>query len=119
MTKSDLETRPVYVSIEDHIKTHFLICFIALVLARVLEYKLEGKYSITNIINSLKQCSCTNVNRNYYIFNYYDEILQDIEKVLGIDFSTEIRTLQQIKKNISETKKQSCFTTKKRKKRNP
>lgn len=105
VTKSDLETRPVYVSTEEHIKAHFLTCFIALVLSRILEYQLEGKYSITKIINSLKQCSCTNVDKNYYLFDYYDQILEDIGHVTNVDFSTKIRTLQQIKKNISETKK--------------
>ena len=105
VTKSDLETRPVHVSTQDHIKAHFLTCFIALVLARILEYKLNGKHSISKIINSLKKCSCTNVDQNYYLFDYYDKVLQDISLVTNIDFSTKIRTLQQIKKNISETKK--------------
>ncbi len=105
VTKSDLESRPVFVSTDEHIKAHFLTCFIALVIARILEYKLNGKYSITKIINSLKKCSCTNVDQNYYLFDYYDEILQDIGVAINIDFSTKIRTLQQIKKNISETKK--------------
>ncbi len=105
VTKSDLESRPVFVSTDEHIKAHFLTCFIALVIARILEYKLSGKYSITKIINSLKKCSCTNVDQNYYLFDYYDEVLHDIETALTVDFSTKIRTLQQIKKNISETKK--------------
>jgi transposase len=105
VTKSDLETRPVYVSSEDHIKAHFLTCFIALVLIRVLEFSLSGKYSITQMINSLQKCTCTNVDQNYYLFDYYDEVLKDIGAVTSVDFSTKIRTLQQIKKNISETKK--------------
>jgi|LGOV01.1.fsa_nt_gb transposase len=105
VTKSDLESRPVFVSTDEHIKAHFLTCFIALVIARILEYKLNGKYSITKIINSLKKCSCTNVDQNYYLFDYYDEVLQDIGVAINVDFSTKIRTLQQIKKNISETKK--------------
>jgi len=104
VTKSDLETRPVYVSTEDHIKAHFLTCFIALVLARILEHITEGKHSITKMIESLKKCTCTNVDQNYYLFDYYDEVLEDIGQAADIDFSTKIRTLQQIKKNISETK---------------
>jgi transposase len=104
VTKSDLETRPVYVSTEDHIKAHFLTCFIALVLARILEHITEGKHSITKMIESLKKCTCTNVDQNYYLFDYYDEVLEDIGQATDIDFSTKIRTLQQIKKNISETK---------------
>jgi len=104
VTKSDLESRPIFVSTEEHIKAHFLTCFIALVLARILEYKLKGKYSITKMIDSLKKCSCTNVDQNYYLFDYYDEVLQDIGSATNVDFSTKIRTLQQIKKNVSETK---------------
>ena len=104
VTKSDLETRPIYVSTEDHIKAHFLTCFIALILARILEHLTKGKYSITKMIESLSKCTCTNVDQNYYLFDYYDEILADIGQATDIDFSTKIRTLQQIKKNISETK---------------
>ncbi|WP_422487381.1 IS1634 family transposase [Gudongella sp. DL1XJH-153] len=104
VTKSDLETRPVYVSREDHIKAHFLTCFIALVLVRILEHITHGKHSITKMVESLRSCTCTNVDQNYYIFDYYDEVLADIGKATNIDFSTKIRTLQQIKKNISETK---------------
>src|SRR6056297_1014084 len=105
VTKSDLESRPVFVSTEEHIKAHFLTCFIALVLARILEYKLKGKHSITKMIDSLKKCSCTNVDQNYYLFDYYDEVLQDIGLATNVDFSTKIRTLKQVKKNISETKR--------------
>lgn len=104
VTKSDLETRPVYVSTEDHIKAHFLTCFIALVLARILEHITDGKHSITKMIESLKKCTCTNADQNYYLFDYYDEVLADIGLATDVDFSTKIRTLQQIKKNISETK---------------
>lgn len=88
-----------------NLQAHFLTCFIALVLARVLEFKLGGKYSITKIINSLTKCNCTNIRKNYYLFDYYNVVLQDISTTTNVDFSPEIRTIQQIKKNISETKK--------------
>jgi len=104
VTKSDLETRPVYLATEDHIKAHFLTCFISLVLARMLEYITGSKHSITKMIESLNKCTCTNIDQNYYLFDYYDDILADIGKATDIDFSTKIRTLQQIKINISETR---------------
>ena len=99
-----METRPVYVSTEEHIKSHFLTCFIALVLARILEHITQGKHSITKMIESLIKCTCTNVDQNYYLFDYYDQVLADIGQATDVDFSTKIRTLQQIKKNISQTK---------------
>ena len=38
--KSDLEGRPIYVWTEEHIKAHFLICFIALTIIRIIQFKI-------------------------------------------------------------------------------
>lgn len=105
VTKSDLETRPVYVSREEHIKAHFLICFIALVIARILEFKLKNKHSISKVIESLKKCTCSNLQQNYYFFDYYDAILKDLGETFSLDFSPKIRTLKEIKKILASAKK--------------
>ena len=105
VTKSELDARPVYVSRKEHIEAHFLTCYIALVLSRVLQHKLDKKYSIGKILESLNQCNCYNIQENYYVFNYYDEVLRDIGEVLEIDFSLKNRSLQDIKKILGTTKK--------------
>jgi len=105
ITKSDLETRPVYVSSKDHIEAHFLTCFVSLVLARLLEKRLDRKYSVTAILESLNKCSCSLLEQNLYLFDYYDEILRAIGKELDIDFSKKYRTVQEIKKIIGNSKK--------------
>ena len=43
--KSDFDARPVYLRDDDRIKAHFLICFMALLFFRILENKLEYKYT--------------------------------------------------------------------------
>ena len=53
ITKSELEARPVYVWTREHIEAHFLTCFVALTISRILEMKLEHKYSTERIIDSL------------------------------------------------------------------
>ena len=105
VTKSELDARPVYVSRKEHIEAHFLTCYIALVLSRVLQHKLDKKYSVGKILESLQKCTCYNLQENYYIFNYYDEILKDIGSVTNIDFSLKNRSLQEIKKILGTTKK--------------
>ena len=37
VTKPELGTRPVYVWTPDHIETHFLVCYISLVILRLLQ----------------------------------------------------------------------------------
>ncbi len=52
-SKSDMEARAVYLSKQDRIEAHFLTCFIALVIARLLAYRLDNKYSIIKLAESL------------------------------------------------------------------
>ena len=48
--KSDLEGRPIFVWLEEHIKAHFLICFIALTIIRIIQYKIL-KYENKSTLN--------------------------------------------------------------------
>ncbi|MBS4192801.1 transposase [Bacillus sp. FJAT-49705] len=105
VTKSDLEARPVFVSTEEHIQAHFLTCFIALTIARIIEHKLDHKYSIGRILESLAKAEYTHLKQNYYLFDYFDKFLDDIGSIFQIDFSKRIRSLGEIKKIIATTKK--------------
>lgn len=105
VTKSELKARPVYVWTREHIEAHFLICFVALTIGRILEMKLERKYSLGKILGALAKAECSLLQQNYYIYDYYDEVLKDIGKVSNIDFSKRIRTLDEIKKILASTKK--------------
>ena len=67
--------------------------------------KLERKYSIGTILASLSKAECSLIQQNYYLFDYYDEVLKDIGKNMDIDFGKRIRTLGEIKKILAKTKK--------------
>ena len=103
--KSELEARPVYVWTNEHIEAHFLTCFVALTLSRILEMKLEHKYSAGRILESLSKASCSLIQQNYYMFDYFDEVLKDIGDLMNIDFAKRVRTLGDIKQTLADTKK--------------
>ncbi len=104
ITKSDLESRPVYVSRKEHIEAHFLTCFVSLIILRLIQLELENEYSIGRVINSMKKSTCCNYSENLYFFNYYDDILEKLGKKLNITFKYKILNLRQIKKIINNTK---------------
>lgn len=105
VTKSDLEARPVYLSRNDHIQAHFLICFVSLVIARLLALCLGNKYSISRIVESLNKSSGSRFEENWYVFDYADEITKAITEMLGVDLSRKYLRLGDIKKILGATKK--------------
>lgn len=96
--KSEFRARPVYLRTENHINAHFLICFVSLLILRVLEYKLDKKYPVNQIRESLIRYSCSHLDQNYYLFDYRDEILKSLEGFFGIDLGKKIMTTSEIKK---------------------
>ena len=52
--KSDFLARPINLSREDRIKAHFMTCFISLFIYRLLEKKLDYKYTTSQILNTLR-----------------------------------------------------------------
>lgn len=105
VTKSDFESRPVYLSLKEHIDAHFLTCFISLVIVRILEHRLKEKYSVTAMLESLSKASCSHIQENYFLFDFYSDALEDIGKELNVDFSKKIMSLGEIKKVLGDTKK--------------
>ena len=53
----------------------------------------------------MSKAECSLVQQNYYLFDYYDELLKDIGLIMDIDFGKRIRTLGEIKKILAKTKK--------------
>jgi transposase len=104
VTKSVLSARPVYVRNENHINAHFLICFIALLIGRLVEIRLGGKYTIAKITETLRAVSCSHLDQNHWLFDYVDHVTDDMNATFGTDFGRKIMTLKEIKKNLGAVK---------------
>lgn len=105
ITKSDLETRPVHVSDYEHINAHFLTCFIALTLLRLIQKKTGRKYSAEAIIENLKQITCMYEHENIYLFGHRNEVTDELGNAFGIDFTRKRLRLADIKKILGDVKK--------------
>ena len=73
----------------------------------MLQLKLNNKYSVNQILESLQKCNCSHIQENYWLFDYTDNILMNIGNELNINFDQKFMRLQDIKKILSETKKSS------------
>lgn len=84
--KTYLEARPVFLSNEDTIKGHFLICYFSLTLLRLLELKIfEDKLPISQIIDFIRQYKITkNYDESYINNSTYNKTFEQIKKQLGL-----------------------------------
>jgi len=105
VTKGTLEARPVYVSREDRIGAHFLTCFIALMIIRLIQKTTNRRFSAEKIVSCLNNITCSNEQDNLYLFNYRSKISDMIGNELGIDFTAKRLRLGEIKNILAESKK--------------
>lgn len=98
VTKSDLESRPVYVWTPEHIEAHFLTCFVSLVILRLLEQNLNNNFSTKAIIESLKNFTSSHIEYDIYKQNNYNEIIKQFSNIYNLNLEKKYRTLSEIKK---------------------
>ena len=97
--KSDFLARPVNLSREDRIKAHFMTCFIALLIYRILEKKLDYKYTTKEILDTLRNMNITELKGNGYIPSYERTNITDfIHEKYNFNTDTEVITYKKIKK---------------------
>lgn len=104
--KSDFSARPVYVQREDRIQAHFLICFLALLIYRLLEKKLGKRYTCEEILETLRSYEFADVQGQGFIPIYESTKLTDtLHKLAG--FETDYEFLSKSKmKEIQKLSKQ-------------
>ena len=103
--KSEFSARPVYLQRDDRIEAHFLTCFIALLLYRILEKQLDEKYTCDEIIETLKNMNMTSVGNEGYIPAYTrTEITDELHKNAGFHTDYELTTQKAMAGIIRRTK---------------
>ena len=103
--KSEFEARPVYLQRDDRIEAHFLTCFIALMIYRILEKKLGDRYTCEEIIKTLRELDMRKVGEHGYIPSYTRTQLTDsLHEQAGFRTDYELITPKSMAGIIRRTK---------------
>lgn len=104
--KTDFKSRPVYHSKDEMIKAHFLTCFLALIVYRYVEKKLDEKYTAPEIIETLREMNMKLENNEAYIPNYIrTDLTDDLHDKFGFRTDFEVISDKNIRKILKQTKK--------------
>jgi transposase len=103
--KSEFQARPVYLSREDRIVAHFITCFLSLVLLRLVEKRLGGRYTYHNIISTLAEMNFQEIKGDGYSPSYTRTALtDDLHEAFGFRTDYEIITNGTLKKIFKASK---------------
>lgn len=111
ITKSDIEGRPVYVRTPEHINAHFLLCFIALTMIRIIQFKVlqfQGKETLNmngwqsglsaeRIQKALDSFNADTLPGGYYRLTKPSADLQLIFDAFGVKPDLRLPTVSQLR----------------------
>ncbi len=104
--KSEFKARPVYLQRDDRIEAHFTTCFISLMIYRLLEKKLEEKFTCNDIISTLKGMNFYEIKGEGYIPTYTRTDLTDaLHDAFGFRTDLQIVNNKTMKKLLKGTQK--------------
>jgi len=103
--KSEFEARPVYLSRDERIEAHFITCFIALVVYRLLEKRLNEEFTCSEIISELREMNFMEIKGEGYVPIYTRTDFTDaLHEAFGFRTDYQIITTSVMKKIFKKTK---------------
>lgn len=101
--KSQLDARPVYLQKKDTIIGHFLICYLAVLLTRLLQFKvLENSYCSEDILGFFKQFKAARISERKYInLTRNSTFIQEFARITNLPLTSYFLSESQIKKILS------------------
>lgn len=113
LMKTDFDARPIHLSREERIRAHFLTCFLALLVYRVLEKKLDEKYTCPEIIETLCEMNFFDLASKGFVPTYTRTALtDDLHEAFGFRTDLEILDNQMMRNIFKQTKKKRKITQK-------
>lgn len=104
--KTDFKSRPVFHSKDEMIKAHFVTCFLALTVYRYLEKRLDEKYTVREIISTIRDMNMKLENQDSYIPNYIrTDLTDDLHSKFGFRTDYEVISEKKLKEIFKQTKK--------------
>lgn len=103
--KTEVKSRPVYLQRDDRIQAHFLTCFLLLLVFRILEKRLDEKFTCSDIVHTLREMTMTDIQGEGYVPIFKRTLLTDkLHEKFGFRTDYQITSQKKMKKIFKQTK---------------
>ena len=107
ITKSCLEARPVYVRKREHIEAHFLTCYIALTIIRLMQIITKDSHSAQEMLDELGKLNGSLTEDNWWLFDHRSDTTDALFETVGLEHPTRYMQTTEIKKLLSKKRGQT------------
>lgn len=97
VTKSHLRARPVFVWTREHIQAHFLTCYIALAIERVIEHALGHRHSAGEILGDLRAQECVHAEGEWWLLSHRTDLTDELFSLIGEEAPRKWMTMSSLK----------------------
>ena len=103
ITKSDLSARPVFLSRADRIEAHFLVCFVALTIVRLMQVAVRERRgdgtapSAAQMLGDLSRVAATHLESNWWVFDHRTDLTDELFAAFGLEVPTRYMQLRDIR----------------------
>ena len=105
--KSFLKMRPVFVWSRKSLEGHFLICFLSLLIMRILEFETGNEFTTRHLTESLRKAFLAEISPGVYMTLYYDVVLMNLSRKMNLDANQMVYTQKDLQKLFARTRKDS------------
>lgn len=103
--KGDLSARPVYVSTDSHIRAHFLICYVALLVVRLMQADMGWRHSAADVREALGGLRLHHMRENWWLNDYRTDLTDEIGSLCGMDLARRVYSRGEIRKVVAQATK--------------
>lgn len=109
VVKSDMDARPVYVSTEGHIRAHFLVCYIALLVMRLMQADVKRaageRPSSAAIQEALSDVVGHRLDESHWLFDFRSDLTDVLGEIAGVDLARRVYSKGQVRGMMASVRK--------------
>ena len=92
-----LDSRPVWVWTPEHIRAHFLTCYLALLIVRLSQRALPSHPSAEALLADMRSLDCSYADDGWWLFDHRTDLTDEVFGLVGLDAPTKWMRTRDIK----------------------
>ena len=109
VVKGEMDARPVYLSTEAHIRAHFLVCFVALLVMRLMQADVErltgSRPSAGAVQEALSNVVGHRLDASNWLFDYRTDLTDALGEAVGVDLTRRVASRGRVREIMASVRK--------------